>query len=190
MRNESQKTRLTLLMDVVCAWKDRVGSREAVAIEIVKAHRANGLDRLPKLSFETAGDSFTLAKNAADRIFRWLDDKSKDTNFMPANFEDSILAAMPRDLLIAYENERLAKFGLCVRGLDGSDGAGFNPVKHLVSIAKETSEAQTAMANLADGATPAELEAAARELAEAEESIRSARAEVAAQMGCTLKAVA
>lgn len=190
MRSESQKTRLTRLMDAVCAWKDRAGSREAVAIEIVAAHRASGLDRLPKLAFESAGDHFTLAKNAADRIFRWLDDKSKDTNFMPANFEDSILAAMPRDLLIGYLNENLAKFDLCVRGLDGSDGAGFNPVKHLVSIAKETSEAQSAMANLADGATERELDEAERELAEAEETIRRARAEVAAQRGLGLKAVA
>lgn len=190
MRNESQKTRLTRLMDVVCAWKDRVGSREAVALEIVSAHRASGMDRLPRMGFETAGDAFTLAKNNADRIFRWLDDKSKDSNFMPANFEDSILAAMPRDLLVAYENDRLAKFGLCVRGIDGSDAEGFNPVHHSMAITKEFGEAQIAMSNLFDGATPGELDVADRELAEAEEAIRKARSAVAAQRGCTLKAVA
>ncbi|WP_377747088.1 hypothetical protein [Cupriavidus respiraculi] len=179
-------------MDAVCAWRDRAGSRETVAIEIVAAHRKLGLDRLPKLAFETAGDHFTLAKNAADRIFRWLDDKSKDTNFMPANFEDSILAAMPRDLLIAYENERLAKFGLCVRGVDGSDGSGLNATQHLIAIAKETAEAQTAVANLIDGATASELHTADRELAEAEETIRRARADVAAAAARAtgLKAVA
>lgn len=190
MRSESHKTRLTRLMDAVCAWKERAGSREAVAIQIVEAHRKSGLDRLPKLAFETSGDPFTLAKNAADRIFRWLDDKTKDSNFMPANFEDSILAAMPRDILIGYLNSWLEKFGLCVRGLDGSDGNGLNATQHLIAIAKETAEAQTAVANLIDGATEAELQAADRELAEAEETIRRARADVAAQRSNGLKVVA
>jgi hypothetical protein len=53
---------------------------------------------------------------------------------------------------------------------------------HLIKIARETSEAQAAVANLIDGATPAELATADRELAEAEEAIRAARANVRQQM--------
>lgn len=36
----------------------------------------------------------------ADRVFRWLDDGTKDTNLVPANFVPSILAALPTDLKV------------------------------------------------------------------------------------------
>ncbi|MGY6129131.1 hypothetical protein ACW9YV_27865 (plasmid) [Paraburkholderia strydomiana] len=186
MRSESHKTKLSILMDHVDAWRQRLGSREAVALEIVAAHKAWGGDRLPKLDFDMSGDTFTCAKNAADRIFRWLDDKSKDVNFLPANFERSILAAMPDDLRMSFLNEYLAPFGLVVHGIEAK--ATMNATAHLVRIAKESADAQGAIANLIDGATPAELLTADRELGEAEEALRVARADVRQQLN--LKAVA
>lgn len=76
----------------------------------------------------------------------------------------------------------LSPFGLMVQGLNEAQAGTINATSHLVNIARETSEAQGAVANLIDGATKDELEKAERELAEAEEAIRSARAEVRAQL--------
>lgn len=175
MRNESQKTKLAHLMTYVDMWRERAGSREAVALAIVEAHVGAGYNTRAKLHFEVTGDTFTRAKNAADRIFRWLDDKTKDGNFMPPNFEDSILLAMPADLRLSYLNEWLGQFDMRAKGIyEGvSDGCA---VTHLKSVSKESAEATAAMADLLDGDTPAELEAADRELAEQEEAVRKARA--------------
>lgn len=177
MRNASQKTKLAHLMTYVDLWRERVGSREAVAVAIVEAHVAAGFNSRSKLQFETQGDSFTRAKNAADRIFRWLDDKTKDGNFMPANFEDSILLAMPQDLRLGYLNDWLAGIGMKAKGIETVEESGC-PVEHLKSISKESAEATSALAELLDGDTEAELARADRELAEQEEAVRKARAYV------------
>lgn len=175
MQLNSQKTKLAHLMHYVDLWRERMGSREAVAVAVVEAHVAAGFNARSKLQFETSGDTFTRAKNAADRIFRWLDDKTKDGNFMPANFEDSILLALPDDLRLAYLNDWLGQFGMRARGIHegAADGCA---VTHLKAVSKESAEATSAMADLLDGDTPAELDAADRELAEQEEAVRKARA--------------
>ena len=175
MRIESQKTKLALLLAHVDQWRARAGSRESVAQAIVEAHIARGANTQPKLQFETRGDVFTLAKNAPDRIFCWLDVKTKDNNFMPVNFEDSIVAAMPADIRLGYLNEWLGAFGLTVQGVNVSNGATFNATVHLVSVSKESSEAVGAMADLMTNTSEAGLERAERELLEAEEAARIAR---------------
>lgn len=180
MRTESQKTKLAHLMTYVDMWRERVGSRESVAVTIVEAHVAAGFNSRAKLQFDTQGDAFTLAKNAADRIFRWLDDKTKDGNFMPANFEDSVLLAMPADLRLAYLNDWLGQFDMRAKGINGEAGDGC-VVSHLKAVSKESAEATSAMADLLDGDTPAELDAADRELAEQEEAVRRARAYIASR---------
>src|SRR5690606_3729571 len=93
----------------------------------------------------------------------------------PANFEDSILLALPDDLRLAYLNDWLGQFGMRARGIHegAADGCA---VTHLKAVSKESAEATSAMADLLDGDTPAELDAADRELAEQEEAVRKARA--------------
>lgn len=188
MRSESQKTKLAHLMTYIDKWRERVGSRESVAVAIVEAHIAAGFNTRAKLHFDTQGDSFTLAKNAADRIFRWLDDKTKDGNFMPANFEDSILLAMPEDLRLAYLNDWLRTFGMAAKGMH--DIAADTCPSHLLpGVIKESSEATFAMASLPMEPTAAELDAADREFAEAIEAMRKGRAAIQAKR-TRLKAVA
>lgn len=180
MRNASQKTKLAHLMAYVDKWRERVGSREAVAVAIVEAHVAAGFNSRAKLHFETSGDTFTRAKNAADRIFRWLDDKTKDGNFMPANFEDSILLAMPEDLRLAYLNDWLRQFGMAAKGVHEAIDA-ICPSQALPGVIKESSEATFAMASLSDEPSIAELDAADREFAEAIEAMRKGRAAIQAK---------
>lgn len=184
MRNQSHnKTRIATLLEYVDKWRHAMDwSRETVCTQIVEAHYRIGADRLTQVKFEQGGDAFTIQKNNADRIYRWLDDKTKDKNLLCANFEQSILAAMPADIRMACLNELLAPLGLVVRGVDVQKPGTLNATMHLVKVARESSEAQGAMAELIDGATPAELAKADRELAEAEEAIRVARAAVRSQI--------
>lgn len=163
MRQESQKTKLTTLMHYVNLWKQRVGSRESVAIAIVESHYELGLDIVTGITFDTRGDSFKAAKTAADRIFRWLDDQTKEGVLMPANFELSILAAMPQDLVLQYLNESLCVVGFvatpkvsCVGG--ESCFTTITQKQH-----KESSEATTANMSIGPNSTLEELEAAKKE---------------------------
>lgn len=188
MRSASQKTKLAHLMTYIDKWRERAGSRESVAVAIVEAHMAAGFNTRAKLHFDTQGDTFTLAKNAADRIFRWLDDKTKDGNFMPANFEDSVLLAMPEDLRLCYLNDWLGQFGMRAKGV--------HDIEHDVCLAsllpgviKESSEATFAMASLPAEPTHADLDAADREFAEAIEKLQKGRAAFRSKRA-TLKAVA
>lgn len=188
MRSESQKTKLAHLMTYIDKWRERVGSRESVAVAIVEAHIAAGFNTRAKLHFDTQGDSFILAKNAADRIFRWLDDKTKDGNFMPANFEDSILLAMPEDLRLAYLNDWLRTFGMAAKAVhEGDSDICISAL--LPSVIKESSEATFAMASLPADPTTADLDAADREFAEAIEKLQKGRAAFRAKR-TKLKAVA
>jgi hypothetical protein len=180
MQRASQKTKLAILMEFVDQWRVRAGSREAVAVAIVEAHVGSGFNGRAKLQFDTHGDSFTLAKNAADRVFRWLDDKTKDSNFMPANFEDSILLAMPEDLRLGYLNAWLRPFGMAAKGLHEIDESA-TPSQILPGTIKECSEATFALASLPDNPTESDLDAADREFVEAIEQLRKGRAVVRAK---------
>lgn len=183
MRHVSHKTRIAIILEHVDAWRTANNwSRETVCEHIVEAHYKFGFDKLTQVNFDRTGDLATIWKNNADRIYRWLDDKSKDRNFLCSNFEDSILAAMPADRRMALLNDIYSKFDLVVRGAEEKQTDTFNATAHLVNVARETSEATAAMASLVDGVTPAKLASADKELSEAEEALRAAHAELRAQL--------
>lgn len=178
MRNTSHKTKLATLIHYIDQWKQRAGSREAVAVAIVDKHRELGLEAVTGIRFEQSGDAFTLAKNAADRIFRWLDDKTKDTNLMPANFEQSILAAMPDDLRLMFLNEYLSPLGLSARPHIACFGDEFELVGRAHASHKETSEAVTALLALATDSSPKGLLMALKETTEAITELKANQAAI------------
>lgn len=188
MRNLSHKSRIAIILDYVDQWRHSMDwSRETVCEQIVEAHYRIGADRITQVKFDRVGDLVTIQKNNADRIYRWLDDKSKDKNLLCSNFETSIMAAMPAHFRMACLNEIYAPLALEVHGTEKAAGL-LNATSHLVHIAKEASEAQAAIADLIDGTTQEELARADRELAEAEEALRAARSNIRSQM--TIKVVA
>lgn len=178
MRHESQ-TLISTVLGHVNAWRRAQGwSRETVVQAIVEAHEHIEAPALTGIRFEpTSTDQFTRMKANADRVFRWLDDQTKDNNLLPANFLPSILAAMPMDIRAACADDLLAGLGLGCRRLDGGRG-GFDAVSMLRSVLKENSEAQQAIASLVDGATADELHSAQREITEAIEALQIARSQV------------
>lgn len=176
-RQQSHDTLISTVLRHVNAWRREARlSRESVVQLIVEAHERVG--EATEIHFDHGpADAFQRMKNNADRVFRWLDDQTKDTNFLPANFLPSILAAMPLDVRCACVNELLAVTGLAahVPALSDDD---HDPIDVLRRVLKEGADVQQALAGLIDGYDEDELLAAQREIAEFEQAVQQARSMV------------
>jgi len=180
MRHESQ-TLIGEVRECVNTWRRRNGwSRESIAQHIAdEYHKTDGPD-LIGIKFEpNTSDVFERAHVNADRIFRWLDDESKDKNLIPPNFIPFIISLMPLDLRIHCGNAILRRSGLVVRVMEtGSFG---RLVEVFQSLAKEGGEAVASMSKLIDGnVTPEEIAEAKRELTECMAALHAAQEAVAA----------
>lgn len=166
MKRGSQDSWSLTLLRYVNAWRKRDGlSREAAAVTIVEAYRAVGEPPVGS-DFRASKDAYEDARINAQRVFRWLDDQTKDCTLLPFNFAPAILAALPPDLCLACVDELLFGLGLSARRVEGGL-AGAQVATVLASVAKESGEATASLADLVDGATPAELDRAHREVTEA-----------------------
>ncbi|MET3431451.1 hypothetical protein ABIC71_000929 [Herbaspirillum seropedicae] len=176
MRNETH-TPIFIVAAYVDMWRKRIdASRETVAVLIVEAHERIGGPANTGIRFEPpTQDSFTRSRVIADRIFRWLDDRSKDTNLLPLNFLPSILEAMPEDIRLHCINDLLAPFQLVAGSVDADLSGDMDAVRHLAAVAKESGEAIGALSLVVAKPTVQVMEAAVKELDDAIESKRSAR---------------
>jgi hypothetical protein len=183
MRNQSH-TLISTFRDAVDQWRRRVGwSREAVVDAIVREHDAHDAGAITGIRFDSnPADTFESMKNNADRVFRWLDDVSKDRNLLPANFLPTILAALPLDLRLHCANALLRQGGLEARGSDDLEPASFDAARDLKSMTKESAEAQIAMIGLGEHSTIEELEAGLREVEEAREAHAQAARDIKAAL--------
>ncbi|HEA6046738.1 TPA: hypothetical protein RXH49_006447, partial [Pseudomonas aeruginosa] len=120
MRSESH-TLISTLLAVVNQWRRREGwSRETVVQHIVEAHERINAHIATGIVFDPPSrDAMDRMKANADRVFRWLDDSTKDNNLLPANFLPSILSALPNDLKIQALGDLLTPVGVSVRLIDG-----------------------------------------------------------------------
>jgi ribosomal protein S16 len=184
MRNESHNSLISIVKRHVIEWRKREGwSRETVVQVIVEAHERIGGQVVSGIRFDPeTKDTFERMKVNADRVFRWLDDESKDTNLLPANFLQSILAAMPLDIRISCVEEFLMPVGLGARCLNDESHDGLNLQSTLVAMMKEGTEATQAVAGLIGGVTPEKLEAAHKELTEDIETLQRVRGELEAEV--------
>lgn len=165
MRNSPQ-TLIGAVREAVSTWRKRERLGIAAVVEcIVETHNRLGLDIVTELTFESDRDAFRRMQTNGDRVMRWLDDETKHTNHLPANFLPSILAALPEDLRIECVNRFLAPAALMVRPVV-QVGSKESIAHTLQEVAKESSEATCAIAALVDGATQDELIVAQRELTE------------------------
>ncbi|ADP15378.1 hypothetical protein [Achromobacter xylosoxidans] len=184
MRHESHKTLIAILREHTSAWRKSLDwSRETMAEHIVAAHeRLNG-PASTGIRFEpNTQDTFGRLKVNADRVFRWLDDESKDSNLLPANFIPSILAAMPHDRRRHCVDDVLRPLGLAVRtlALEAGEGLAQGQVTNLMR--EQTEAAAAAVALLDANATPEQMVNAHRELSESIVAARNVRAAVEGQM--------
>ncbi|SAK65723.1 hypothetical protein AWB80_03098 [Caballeronia pedi] len=183
MRSESHKTRIAVIRDHVAAWRKEQGwSREAAAMAIVDAHERIGGAAVTGITFESSGDAFTTAKKNADRIWRWLDDESKDNNLMPANFENSILAAFPMERRVDVLNEILSQIDCVARARHQKSSADLN-VQHVMQVIVRTNHrTESDAADLLDGIDPGELprlhSSLAHDIREKQQVMRAVEAEI------------
>lgn len=184
MRHESHKTLIAVLRDHTSAWRKSLDwSRETMVDTIVKAHEGLNGPAVTGIRFEPpTSDTFARMKANADRVSRWLDDESKDSNLLPANFLPSVLAAMPHDRRRHCVDDLLRPLNLAVRTL-ATEGSDVMCVTQLANVLREQAEASAALAALLDGqATKDELIQAHRETSESIVALRQARATVERQM--------
>ncbi|MRR49417.1 MAG: hypothetical protein EG825_00655 [Rhodocyclaceae bacterium] len=176
-------TLIATLRSTFEAWrKANDWSRETVAQKVVEAHEEIEADHITGIKFDPpTRDAFERMRVNADRLFRWLDDISKDRNHLPANMVPSLLAALPMDARCHAMDEILRPVGLGVRviaahGPDDSLPAMFR------AMLREGAEADVAVSELLDGADETELLSAQRELTEDLMARQSALAWVEAQL--------
>ncbi|TPG76330.1 hypothetical protein [Pseudomonas arsenicoxydans] len=166
MRTEPQ-TLVAQLLSAVNQWRKREDWGRATAAQvIVEAHeRINGPE-ITAIRFEPpTRDTHERMRVNADRIFRWLDDSTKDTNLLPANFIQSILAALPADLKIQVLGELLVPLGVSVSLIANEPEKG-GVLHHVQAVMKESGEAQQALVYLLDDSNQDRLRFAHRELSE------------------------
>jgi hypothetical protein len=162
------QTWIAHIRDAVEAWRKQNGwSRETAADVIVEAHELAGMDVVSDIAFEPkTRDAYKRTRVNADRIFRWLDDLTKESTLLPTNFIPSILHALPRDLRMHLVNDLLRAHGMACR-VTATD-TDPTPITILLrSMMVETAQADQAVAALLDGVDEGELETAQREIAEA-----------------------
>ncbi|WP_018435328.1 hypothetical protein [Paraburkholderia atlantica] len=158
MRDRSHKTRIGIIRDHVAAWRKENGwSRETAAAEIVEAHERIGGHLSGAIVFDRHPDVYTTQKNHADRIWRWLDDESKENNLMPANFENSILAALPMARRVELLNEILGQIECTARARHSDATAQLNAHELVQTIIRANHRTEADATDLLDGVDPGEL---------------------------------
>ena len=168
MQRASHGSVVSIIQTHVNAWRKRHGwSRETAAMKIVEAHEAAGNDKVSGIEFDPpTRDTFERARVNADRIFRWLDDQTKDNNLLPVNFLPSVLMALPVADRVRCVNDVVRIVGISAAAVVSGSGS-LDAVGMLRGIIKECAEAHGAVVALVDGATRDELLDAQRELTEA-----------------------
>lgn len=148
-------------------------SREDAATAIIQQHYGAGFDQTSGIVFDECRNGKPISerarRTAADRIFRWLDDETKDKNLLPASFLPSILLALPEEDSLNVLNEVLAPLGVEVltrappKRLQAGD---LKPAELLRDLVLRTGDAEKSLAEMLDGIDPGELECARKELRE------------------------
>ncbi len=148
------------IANAVEAWRRSQGwSRETVCQAIVEAHERIGGPESTGIRFDSPSpDIVQRQKNNADRIYRWLDDVSKDNNLLTANFIPSILAALPADRVVRLVNRLLLGNSLGAHPLAVDDSE--NTFGVIGQSIKQAGAHTSALVDLMDGIDPGELEAA------------------------------
>lgn len=146
-------------------------SREAVAAMVMEAHQALGGEAATGVEFSFVGDTYTQAKKAAQKLYRWLDVDGT----LPAGMVQSILAALPADLRLHCLNQMFRPLGAEARSLEAVAPARFNGMAHLQTMIKEGGEAKLAVVAAVAEQTPQAYRNAIREVSESIEAEAAAK---------------
>jgi hypothetical protein len=156
----------SILRNEIEAWRRAESiaciSREAFAAMVMEEHVRFGGEAGTGVEFSFVGDTYTQAKKAAQKLYRWLDADGT----LPAGMVPSILAALPNDLRLHCMNQFFRPLGVEARSLEVVAPAHFDGMAHLQAMIKENSEAQSAVVVAASTQTPEAIRAAIKEVGE------------------------
>lgn len=174
MRHKThKKSWVSIVAEHVHSWRyaNKWSLETAAEVIVEKYHEIypNGLPGIDE--FSTASDVFNRNRVNATRIFRWLDDINKDTNFLGANFMPVILQAMPESTRIHCLNELMRQMDIVAEPTNAQFDA-VDPIHILKVLIKESAEACDALTDLIDGETKEELINAQQQLIELGEIAR------------------
>lgn len=165
------KTLIGTIREHVIAWRKAEGwSRETVVQIILEAHAEVGAHTGIVFEPQTK-DLHEIREVNAQRVFRWLDDETKEGNLLPANFIPSVLAAMPIKRRMACASEFMVSIGLGVCLLDDSE-EGDPDINDVIQNQLAHGAALQAVTLAIQNPTPENLEAAELQFV-AEEKVRT-----------------
>ncbi|MBI2306122.1 MAG: hypothetical protein HYU78_02355 [Rhodocyclales bacterium] len=172
------KTAISIVRDHVEDWRrQNRWSRETAADMIVQAHERIGGPRLTGIVFDPpTRDTFERMRVNADKIYRWLDDSSKDKNLLTVNFLWSIFAALPDERRLHLVDALLAPVGMHA-GFDsdqGEDESQQAVVLLFQDVVAHGAEVNVAMSKMIDGIDPGEPEQAKKQLSIAKATMQRA----------------
>lgn len=185
MRGDSQgRTTIAIIAAAIVEWKDSKGwSRETVADAIIRHFYNLQPKGLPGISFNlnSSDDEYQRMHVNANKLFRWLDDITKDGN-LPANLAVYLLGALPVELRTKTINTLLLTGGIDMSAKPIVQADPARPLDMLESVLAESAEAAKALAALVDGVDPGELEHAQHTLSMALIAMQSAKRVIDAQL--------
>lgn len=174
MRTDN-RTPIAIIRDHMEAWRrENHWSRETLTDQVIEAHQRAGYDKLTGIVFDPpTRDTYERMRVNADKLYRWLDDATKDKNLLTVNMLWTVLAALPEDRRLALTTDLLAPVGLdpVLIGYDLASGPDQTVIHHFRGVVESTSEAQFAMSRMVDGIDPGEPEAAKAKLGKARAAI-------------------
>jgi hypothetical protein len=179
MQRATHPSPLAIVRDHIEAWRrDNRWSRETVADLIVQAHVRIGGPVFTGITFEPpTTDTFERMRVNADRVFRWLDDTTKDKNLLPFNFLWSVLAALPEDRRVLLVNDLLHPVCLQVEAShDGDDDVSAQEIAETFrALVDHGAQATVATSQLLDGVDEGEAGHAEKKLGLMAATINKAR---------------
>lgn len=179
MQRATHPSPLAIVRDHIEAWRrDNRWSRETVADLIVQAHVRIGGPVFTGITFEPpTTDTFERMRVNADRVFRWLDDTTKDKNLLPFNFILSVLAALPEDRRVLLVNDLLHPVCLHVDSSIDSDLEVTHEeiAEAFQQIVDHSAQATIATSQLLDGVHEGEASHAEKKLGLMAATINKAR---------------
>lgn len=186
MRDGSQgRTTIAIIAAAIVEWKDSKGwSRETVAEAVISHFYDLQPKGLPGISFSLtgAGDEYQRMHVNANKLFRWLDDLTKENNLLPANFAAFLLGAMPVELRTKTVNIILASSGIDMSAKPITPVPPTRPLDILENVLAESAEAAKSLAALVDGIEPGELEHAQHTLTMGIAAMQNAKRVIESQL--------
>ena len=179
MQRATHPSPIGIIRDHVEAWRrDSRWSRETIADQIVQAHIRIGGPVFTGITFDPpTTDTFERMRVNADRIFRWLDDSTKDKNLLPINFIWSIAAALPEDRRVLLVNDLMHPLGLQVTAAadDDHEPTAAEIADNFQRVVEHGAQATIAVSHLLDGIQSGEVESAEAKLSLMATTIQKAR---------------